>query len=110
MIAGPYFLTNVALLAVGTFAIRVFFIALSGRMRISPKTKELFTYIPAAIFPALVVPATFFHQGQVAALAGKERFLVLIASGIFCYFVRNTFAVIVFGLAVLFVISSYLAT
>ncbi len=102
MIDGHYFLLNVVLLALGTIAIRGSFIAFSGRMQISPRTRELFSYIPAAIFPALILPATFFHQGQVAALAGKERLLVLIVTGMFCFFIRNTFAVICFGLALLY--------
>lgn len=109
MINGNYFLLNVALLTVGTIFIRGFFIALSGRMNISPKVKELFTFIPAAIFPALIMPAAFFHKGSVELLAGKERFLILIVSGIVCYFVRNTLFVISFGLVMLYLVTrSYL--
>jgi branched-subunit amino acid transport protein len=104
MINGNYFLLNVAALTIGTICIRGFFIALSGKMNISPKVKELFTYIPAAIFPALIIPATFFHQGTVAWLGGKERFIILIVSGIACYFVRNTLFVICFGLSLLYLL------
>ncbi|HXH74560.1 MAG TPA: AzlD domain-containing protein [Bacteriovoracaceae bacterium] len=104
MINNDYFLINVMALTIGTIFIRGFFIALSGKMTISTKVKELFTFIPAAIFPALIVPATFFHQGSVSWLFQHERFLILIASGIFCYFVRNTFAVISFGLALLYLV------
>lgn len=99
MINPNYFLLNVAALTVGTICIRGFFIALSGKMNISPKVKELFTYIPAAIFPALIIPATFFHPN-------KERFIILIVSGIACYFVRNTLFVICFGLSLLYLIAN----
>lgn len=101
-----YFLLNVALLTVGTIFIRGFFIALSSKMSISTKVKDLFTFIPAAIFPALIVPATFFHKGSVELLFNHERFVILIASAIFCFFVRNTFAVISFGLALLYLFSA----
>ncbi len=107
MIEPNYFLINVALLTVGTILIRGFFIALSGKMNISPKVKELFTFIPAAILPALVVPATFFYQGQVAWIGGKERFLILLASSIACYFVRNTLFVISFGLIMLYLVTKF---
>jgi len=73
MINGNYFLLNVLALTIGTIMIRGSFIAVSGKMIISAKVKDLFTYIPAAILPALIIPATFFHQGQVEWLAGKER-------------------------------------
>jgi branched-subunit amino acid transport protein len=102
MIANNYFLLNVILLAIGTIIIRGSFIALSSKMKISPKVRELFTYIPSAILPGLIIPATFFHQGAIAWLFGKERFVVLIISSIACYFYRNTLFVISFGLALLF--------
>lgn len=105
MINGNYFLLNVLLLVIGTLFIRGFFIALSSRLNISSKVKELFTFIPAAIFPALVMPAAFFHKGAVEILAGKERFLILIASGIVCYFIRSTLFVISFGLILLYVVN-----
>lgn len=105
MIPDNYFLTVVVLLAVGTLSIRGAFIAFASKMNLSPKVRELFTYIPAAIFPAIVVPATFFYQGQVDWLGGKERFLIIIAAGIACYFIRSTFFVIVFGLSMLHLVS-----
>lgn len=105
MIENNYFILNVILLTIGTIVIRGFFIALASKMKITPDLKELFTYIPAAIFPALVVPATFFHQGQNALLFGKERFLILLAASVLCFFYRSTLAVISFGLFAL-----YLAT
>ncbi len=104
MINTNYFLVNVLLLAVGTITIRGFFISLSGKMKITPKVKELFTYIPASILPAFIVPATFFHQGAIEFLGGKERFIILIVSGIIFYFKRNTFLIIAVGLTLLYLI------
>ncbi len=102
MIKENYFLLNVAVLTFGTIFIRCFFIALSGKMNISSRVRELFTFIPAAIFPALIMPATFFHKGSVEMLLGKERFIILIISAIICFFVRNTLFIIVLGLAILY--------
>lgn len=105
MIDGNYFIFNVLGLTLGTILIRGCFIALSGKMSLSAKVKDLFTYIPAAILPALIVPATFFYRGNVEWLHGKERFVVLIASLVLSYFVRNTLAIVSFGLALLYVLS-----
>ncbi len=108
MIEDNFFIFVVIALCFGTIFIRGSFIAFSSKMKISDKVRELFSYIPAAIFPALVVPATFFHKGSVELMGGKERFLVLIVSGIACYFFRNTLFIICFGLSLLYVAQNYL--
>ncbi len=107
MINTNYFLLNVVLLAVGTIMIRGSFIALSGKMKNSEKLRELFGFIPAAILPAFILPATFFHRGIVASLYGKERVLILIASGIVFFFLRSTFLIISFGLILLYLATSF---
>lgn len=104
MINNNYFLLVVFLMAIGTILIRGSFIFFSGRMQISARVRELFTFIPAAIFPALIVPATYFHQGEVSWLLGKERFFVMLMAAGLCFFYRNTLAVIVFGLVLLYLI------
>jgi len=100
-----YFLLNVILLAAGTITIRGFLISLSGKMKISDKMRELFSFIPAAVLPAFIFPATFFHQGVIEAVAGKERFLVLVVSGIIFYFKRNTLLIVSIGLILLYLIN-----
>ena len=105
MIDDSYFLLVTVLLCLGTFLIRVSFIAFSGVLKVSPEVRELFTYIPAAIFPALFVPATFFYQGTVAWLGGMERFWVLVAASVVCFFYRSTLVVISFGLLLLYVVT-----
>lgn len=105
MINNNYFLLNVFALTVGTIMIRGSFIFLSSKMKISPKLKELFSYIPAAILPTLIIPATFFYQGKVDIFGGKERFLILLVSIVAVYFIRNTLFIIIFGLALLYVLT-----
>jgi branched-subunit amino acid transport protein len=105
MIDNNYFLLNAVLLALGTIIIRGSFIALSGRMKNLEKLRELFSYIPAAVLPAFIFPATFFHQGVMESINGKERFLILIASGIVFFFFRSTLLIISLGLTLLFVVT-----
>lgn len=106
MIETSYFLIVTALLAVGTLLIRGAFIAFSNRFTVSPKLKELFTFIPAAIFPALIVPAAFFHQGGVGFLGGKERFVVLFLCGLASLWKRNTLFTIALGLLLLYLLQT----
>lgn len=103
MIHDRYFFLNVILLAIGTLAIRGSFIAFSGKIKNSEKLRELFSYIPAAILPAFIFPTTFFHRGIVESIYGKERVLILIASGIVFFFVRSTLLIISLGLVLLYV-------
>lgn len=105
MINDNYFILITVLLSLGTLFIRGCFIAYSAKIKIPPQIKELFTFIPAAIFPALIIPSAFFHQGVVNSVFGKERFLILIISSIFCFFVRSTFLVILFGMTLLYTVT-----
>lgn len=107
LIDHTYFLIVVVLLTVGTILIRGSFISLAGKMVINHRLKDLFTYIPAAILPALIIPATYFHQGKVESLMGKERFVIVLAALILGHFVRNTLAIVSFGLIALYLVSTF---
>ncbi len=102
MIETGYFWRCIFILAAGTIAIRGSIIAVSARVRISDRWREIFSFIPAAILPAFVAPAVFFHQGSVAWAFGKERFLVLVVATAVCYFSRSTLATVAFGLVALY--------
>lgn len=106
MIPLDYYWLNVILLALGTIAIRGSIIALSARTRISDRMKEMFTFIPAAILPAFIAPAVFFHKGEVAMVLGKERVLILLLASVVCWFTRSTLATVGFGLAALYLFTS----
>lgn len=105
MISADYFWLNVFFLAAGTLAIRGSIIAISSRVKISDRVKELFSFIPAAILPAFVAPAVFFHPGAVSWLMEKERLIILILATIVCYFTRSTLATICFGLIALYIVT-----
>ncbi len=107
MIPQGYYWLNIALLAVGTIVIRGSIIALSARVKISDRLKELFTFIPAAILPAFIAPAVFFHQGEVSWMMGKERVVVLILAAILCWVTRSTLATVGFGLLALYLFTNF---
>lgn len=105
MISDKYFWFNIVCLGIGTIAIRGSIIAISARVKISDRMREIFSFIPAAILPALVAPAVFFHQGKSALLWGKERFVVAVLATVVCYFSRSTLATIASGLIGLYLLS-----
>ena len=89
----------------GTFIIRSTFIYLSSRIVLSERFKETLSLIPAAIFPALVVPMTFYHKGVNEVLFHKERFIALIIASVICYRFKSVLITIVSGLLILYVLS-----
>jgi len=105
MISNKYFWLCTFGLSLSTILIRSSFIFLSNKINISARTKEIFTFIPAAILPAMIAPLVFFHKGQVENLFEKERFVVLIIATIICYFTKSMFITIIFGLSLLYATS-----
>jgi branched-subunit amino acid transport protein len=107
MIESNYFWNNTILLAIGTFLIRSSVIAVSSRVRISGRTKEIFSFIPAAVLPALAVPMVFYHQGTQSWLLGKERFAILLLSIIVAYFSKRMTVTLIFGLVTLYLVTTH---
>lgn len=86
----------------GTFLIRSSVIYMSGRITISDRLKEIFTFIPCAILPALVAPMVFFSKGEVQTLMYKERVVALLVAVFIAYKSKNILVTIIVGLAVLY--------
>ena len=107
MINSSYFWTNIFLLAVGTIFIRISIIAASHKVKITARHRELFSFIPAAVLPALALPMVFYQQGSVGWLLGKERLVILLLATIFNYFVRSMTATIGLGLIALYLLTQF---
>ena len=106
-ISDQYFWTVIFSLAVGTIAIRGSIIAASSRFRISDRMKEAFSFIPAAVLPAMAVPMVFYHKGHQEWLLGKERFVILVLASILAVYSRKMTVVLIFGLVALYVASQF---
>lgn len=105
MIETTYFWWNIVALALGTILIRGSIIAVSSKIVISDRTKKIFSFIPAAILPAFIAPAVFFHKGHVGIVFGKERMIILVAATLVCFISRSTLATIGFGLVSLYLVT-----
>jgi branched-subunit amino acid transport protein len=107
MIESSYFWWSIFFLSIGTLGIRGSIIAASEKIEISARHREIFTFIPAAIIPAIVVPMVFFHQGQVPWLLGKERLFTLVLATVVCFYSRNMLVTVGFGLAALYFVCRF---
>lgn len=108
MINPNYFWIVIFFLSIGTFLLRFSLIALSSRVTISDRTKEILSYIPAAVLPAFIAPAVYFHKGQVDWIFGKERILALAFATIILLLTRSILLTIVSGLLILYLVSQFL--
>lgn len=97
------------LLAVGTFSIRASFIFFRGDILENEKVKKLLSFIPVAIFPALITPMAYFHQGQNDMLLGKERLVCLVLASIVGFFAKSVVWTVVSGLGFLYLLSGNLS-
>ena len=107
MIETNYLWWNIFFLMIGTICIRGSIIALSARVTISDRVREIFSYIPAAILPAFITPSVFFHSGKVEWAFGKERLLIIILASAVCLVVRSTLATVCFGLVMLYALTQF---
>jgi branched-subunit amino acid transport protein len=105
MIESQYFWTIIFILAAGTLLIRVSIIAISSRVQITGRVKQIFSFIPAAVLPAMAVPMVFYHQGHIEWIGGKERLIVLLLATAVAYFTRKMTVTLIFGLLALYVLT-----
>lgn len=108
MIDAKTFWVVIFFLSLGTYTTRVFFLLLSDRIRIPESLKKLFSYIPAAVLPALITPMVVFHQGSLELLAEYERPLVMVFATLVCFWSKSMVVTVGFGLTALYVLNLFL--
>ena len=59
----------------GTFALRLSFIALLGRVKIPLIFRSVLRFVPAAVLTAFVIPLLFYENGALQVSLGNERLL-----------------------------------
>ena len=107
MIDSVYFWSTLFFMIIGTICIRGSIIAMSSKFKINDRMRELFSYFPAAIFPAFIVPSAFYHQGQSQIFAGKERLVIVAVAAFISLWLRSTIATIASGLVALYFLAQY---
>lgn len=101
---------------VATYAIRLSFLHLFGRVdEVPPRVRAALTYVPAAVFAALVVPdvvpldaagaATGTDLGAaLLALVSGERTLAAVVAGVVAYRTRNVALTVAAGMGALWLL------
>jgi branched-subunit amino acid transport protein len=90
-------------MALVTFAVRYPVLALSGRVKFSPRFMQMLRYVPPAVLTAIVVPAVLMPVGSELLLSFTNARLVGATAALLVGFWRkNLLLTIVVGMLVFF--------
>jgi branched-subunit amino acid transport protein len=89
-----------------TFALRLSFIALLGRIEIPSLLGRALRFVPAAVFTAVVIPLLFYVDGAVKVSFGNERLLAGLAAVLIAWRTRSVPLTLVGGMLVLWTLQA----
>jgi len=94
-------MTWITLISAGiiTFLLRFSMIALIKENSLSEKTKIVLSYVPSAVFPAIIFPAIFLDNSGLLDLENNPKILASIIAIIAGFLSKNIIATIFAGLA-----------
>ena len=82
-----------------TFLTRFSMIAILKKEMFNDKIREVLSYVPSAIFPAIIFPAIFLDNTGSLQIENNPKILAAIIATIVGIFTRNIIATIFSGLA-----------
>ena len=82
-----------------TFLTRFSMIALLKKEMFNDRIREVLSYVPSAIFPAIIFPAIFLDNTGLIQLENNPKILAAIIAMVIGIFTRNIIATIFSGLA-----------
>ncbi len=91
----------VALIALGTFALRYSFILVMDMIRLPVAVQRMLRFIPASVLTALVVPAVVFHKLPGGVEADWRRMAAACLAAVIAWKTRNMPLTIATGMAAL---------
>ena len=89
-----------------TFALRLSFIALLGRIEIPLLLSRALRFVPAAVFTAVVVPLLFYVDGALEIYFGNERLLAGMAAILIAWRTRSVPLTLLGGMATLWALQA----
>ncbi len=93
-------------MGVVTFALRLSFITLLGRIEMPQLLQQALPLIPAAVLSALVVSALLYEEGTLAISAGNERLLAGAVAAVVAWRTRSVMLTIGVGMTVLWLLQA----
>src|ERR687893_1758602 len=89
-----------------TFALRLSFIALLGRIEIPPFLGRALRFVPAAVLTAVVIPLLFYANGALDFSLGNERLLAGVVAALIAWRTRNVLFTLGGGMAALWTLQA----
>jgi branched-subunit amino acid transport protein len=97
---------TIAVAGAVTFALRLSFIALLGRMEIPPFLGRALRFVPAAVLTAVVIPLLFYENGALEVSLGNERLLAGVVAALIAWRTRNVLFTLGGGMATLWTLQA----
>jgi branched-subunit amino acid transport protein len=94
------------LLATGTFALRLSFIYLFGKVEMPDWLRRALRFAPASVLAALVLPALTYPNGALDLSLGNVRLLAGIGGALVAWKTRNILWTIAVGMVLLWVLQA----
>ena len=89
-----------------TFALRLSFIALLGRMETALFLGRALRFVPAAVLTAVVIPLLFYENGALEVSLGNERLLAGLVAALIAWRTRSVPLTLCGGMATLWALQA----
>ena len=89
-----------------TFALRLSFIALLGRIEIPLYLGRALRFVPAAVLTAVVIPLLFYADGSLEVSLGNERLLAGVVAALICWRTKSVPLTLIGGMATLWTLQA----
>jgi branched-subunit amino acid transport protein len=89
-----------------TFALRLSFIALLGRIEIPLFLGRALRFVPAAVLTAVVIPLLFYADGSLEVSLGNERLVAGVVAALICWRTRSVLFTLGGGMATLWALQA----
>lgn len=84
-----------------TFAIRLSFIILAGRITLPDMVRRGLTYVPTAVLSAIILPDMLFRDDKLNLTLGNDYLFAGLVAIVVAWFSKNVIVTIVVGLLVI---------
>ncbi|APZ42330.1 AzlD domain-containing protein [Acidihalobacter ferrooxydans] len=102
-VSGWGFWLLILLIGLGTFALRLSFIHLWGRIQFPQIVHRALRFIPAAVLAALVLPALLRPEGSIDFSVHNLRLIAGVLAAVIALLTRNVLFTIAAGMATLWI-------
>jgi branched-subunit amino acid transport protein len=92
---------------VGTFAMRLCFVELQGRLHISPALSRALAYVPPSVLAAIVLPAVVHRNGASAITLDNPQIPAALVAAVVAWLSRSTLLTLAAGMGMLWLLEYF---